>query len=148
MTERSALWLVALALAGSAEGRAEPTREGSKSRTATSKARPAPPDSDLLEIRDIFRYADEPRAAPTTPDRPANSQGTVESDEATPPAARARLIGLVQRSSRRVAAVIIDGEVLLLAEGESALGFTVLDIREEAVRLRDPEGHEETLELP
>jgi hypothetical protein len=47
-----------------------------------------------------------------------------------------------------VAAVIIDGEVLLLAEGESALGFTVLDIREEAVRLRDPEGNEETLELP
>ena len=130
MTERPALWLVALALLASAEGRGEP-----------------PPDSDLLEIRDIFRFADEPRGAPTLPDRPGDLQG-VESDEATPAPARARLIGLVQRSSRHVAAVIIDGEVLLLAEGESALGFTVLDIREEAVRLRDPEGNEETLELP
>lgn len=148
MIERPALWLVVLALLVSAEGHGEPTREGSRSPAATSKARPAPTDSDLLEIRDIFRYADEPRVAPTLPDRHADSQGTVLSDEATPRPARARLIGLVQRSSRHVAAVIIDGEVLLLAEGESALGFTVLDIREEAVRLRDPEGNEETLELP
>ena len=147
MTKRPALWLVALALLVSAEGRGEPTLEGSRSPTATSEVRPAPPDSDLLEIRDIFRYADEPRVAPTLPGRPGGSQG-VESDEAAPPPARARLIGLVQRSSRHVAAVIIDGEVHLLAEGESALGFTVLDIREEAVRLRDPEGNEETLELP
>jgi len=148
VTERSALWLVALAFLASAEGRGEPTREGSQSPAATSEARPAPPDSDLLEIRDIFRYADEPRVAPTLLDRHADSQGTVLGDEATPRPARARLIGLVQRSSRHAAAVIIDGEVLLLAEGESALGFTVLDIREEAVRLRDPEGNEETLELP
>ncbi len=148
MTERPALWLVALALLASAEGRGEPTREGSRSPAATSEVRPASPDSDLLEIRDIFRYADDPRVAPTPPGRPGGSQGTAVSDEATPPPARARLIGLVQRSSRHMAAVIIDGEVLLLAEGESALGFTVLDIREEAVRLRDPEGNEETLELP
>jgi len=148
VTGRPALWLVSLALLASAEGRGEPPRDGSRSPAATSKARPAPSDSDLLEIRDIFRYADEPRVVPTLPDRPADSQGTALKDETAPQSARARLIGLVQRSSGQVAAVIIGGEVLLLAEGESALGFTVLDIREEAVRLRDPEGSEETLELP
>ena len=47
-----------------------------------------------------------------------------------------------------MAAVFIDGEVLLLGEGESAAGFTVTEIREERIRLRDPDGNEETLELP
>ena len=39
------------------------------------------------------------------------------------------------------------GEVVLLREGESAFGFTVLDIGDEAMRLRYPEGDETTLPL-
>ncbi|MEE8218716.1 MAG: hypothetical protein V3S03_07085 [Vicinamibacteria bacterium] len=144
MKERVPVWLVALALLASVGGRAEPMREDSGPRPATAQGRPAPLDVDLLEIRDIFRYADEPRMAPTP--LAGGTQGAVESDDAPPQ--RTRLIGLVQRSDRLVAAVSIDGEVLLLAAGESALGFTVLDIREETVRLRDPDGDVEALELP
>ena len=144
MKERVPVWMVALALLASVGGHAEPTREDSGPRPATAQGRPAPPDVDLLEIRDIFRYADEPRIAPTRSG--GGTQGAVESHDAPPQ--RTRLIGLVQRSDRLVAAVSIDGEVLLLAAGESALGFTVLDIREETVRLRDPDGDVEALELP
>ncbi len=146
MKERVPVWLVALALLASVGGRAEPMREDSGPRPAIAQGRPAPPDIDLLEIRDIFRYADEPRIAPTPAGGPGGTQGAVESDDAPPQ--RTRLIGLVQRSDRLVAAVSIDGEVLLLAAGESALGFTVLDIHEETVRLRDPDGDVEALELP
>lgn len=144
-------WLVpvvAIALLASAEGRGDPTREDSPSRPAPSNVRPTPSDSDLVEIRDIFRYADEPVVAPLPPDGLPVRPSPVGTDVAAPPQERSRLIGLVQRSGRSVAAVFIDGEVLLLGEGESAQGFTVLDIREEAVRLRDPEGNENTLELP
>ena len=47
-----------------------------------------------------------------------------------------------------VAALAIDGEVILLRTGETGAGFTVLGIGDEAIRLRDPEGNETTLELP
>ncbi len=113
----------------------------------TTRVRPAPPDVDLRAIRDIFRYGDEPaveshrlgeRAAP----EPAPGE------IAPSPPARVRIVGLVHRAGTPVAALAIDGEVVLLRKGETGSGFTVLGIRDEAVRLRDPEGDEMTLELP
>jgi hypothetical protein len=47
-----------------------------------------------------------------------------------------------------VAALAIDGEVMLLGPGESAGGYTILAVGDEDIRLRGPDGREETLALP
>jgi hypothetical protein len=109
---------------------------------------PAAPDIDLRHLRDIFRYADVPGdlAPGPTPDRVAVTGG--EPTAAENPAPRARLIGLVERGGRQAAALSLDGEVVVLGPGESAAGFTVLGISDEAVRLRSAERGEETLPLP
>lgn len=108
-------------------------------------AREEPP-VDPAAIRDVFRFADERGAqagrAPAhalEPARPALA--------ATPPP-RVRLVGLVLRGGRLVAALSIDDEVVLLGPGQSASGYSVLAVSEEAVRLRGADGHEETLALP
>ncbi len=132
----------------SQEIHARPTNPPSSSASSNlPRAPPAAPDLDLLTIRNIFRYADEPGALGVSARRPGD--GAVDTTrEAAPPPSRARLVGLVRRSGRLVAALSIDGEVLLLGEGGSAGGFTVLGVSEETVRLRGPEGEEETLRLP
>jgi hypothetical protein len=122
-------------------------RPGSSAPSKRPRVPPSAPDIDLLEIRNIFLYADEPGALGVLARRPGG--GSVDATrEAAPSPSRARLVGLVRRSGRLVAAIAIDGEVLLLGEEGSAGGFTVLEIGEETVRLRGPEGEEETLRLP
>jgi hypothetical protein len=108
---------------------------------------PAPPDVDLRTIRNIFRYGDEP-GVPGRPVEELEASEPAPSGASPPPPARVRIVGLVIRAGAPVAALAIDGEVILLREGESTLGFTVLGIRDEAIRLRDPEGNETTLDLP
>ena len=110
---------------------------------------PARADFDLYEIRNIFRFADAP--APSQ----AGAPGAVaEPDQVEPPSSAPvvskgpRLVGLVRRADRLVAAVVVEGEVILLAEGQSAAGFTITAITEEEVRLRGPEGEDSTLRLP
>lgn len=123
---------------------AEPTRATD---AGAARVRPAPPDADLLSIRDIFRYADqtgvEARAAPGE----APSRAAPE-DLPPVPTSRVRFIGLVRRAGSPTVVLAIDGEVVLLREGEASAGFTVVGIRDETVRLRDLEGHETTLEVP
>jgi len=107
---------------------------------------PTPADYDLRGIRNIFRYADE---APAEPDHPLASEQTGDvAAEAPEPPTRARLVGLVDRVDGRVAALSIDGEVVLLSKGDSAGGFTVLDVSEEAVTLRTADGDRQILRLP
>lgn len=145
MTARALLLLAALVvLVAGGPG----TRAQEEARPETpARVAPAPPDVDLLGIRNIFRYADAPRVdrgpGPATTGPPA-----AEPAEASAPAPRAHLVGLVERAGRRAAALSVDGEVVVLGEGESAGGFTVLAVSDEAVRLRSPEGDEETLPLP
>jgi hypothetical protein len=105
-------------------------------------------DHDLRGIRNIFRYADDapPHPGPglsLTLSRPAEDG----EDEREPPS-RVRLVGLVDRTDGLVAALAIDGEVVLLAEGASAAGFTVVGLGEEVVVVRTPEGEDLTLLLP
>jgi hypothetical protein len=144
-----ALAAAVLFVAGGPAARA--TEEAARAETSDSArptgAAPAAPDIDLRRIRNIFRYGDEPRvdAGP----RPVGSRPTVTGPaEAPTPESRTRLVGLVERGERRAAALSIDGEVVVLGEGESAGGFTVLVVGDEAVTLRCPEGDEETLPLP
>ena len=109
---------------------------------------PAPADSDLRKVRNIFRYADDP--GPEADPRPRDLLGTEAVGRVGGPPAEpaARLVGLVHRGERLVAALVIDGQVMLMGEGESAGGFTVLAVSEEAVRLREPGGEESSLPLP
>jgi hypothetical protein len=108
---------------------------------------PAAPDTDLWQIRNIFRYADrtpvEARPGPSPP-RPSLADPAEELEEGS----RVRLVGLVKKGGRPVAALSIDGEVVVLAEGESSGGVTVIAVDGEAVSLRGPEGGEETLIIP
>jgi hypothetical protein len=123
--------------AGSAPPRAE----------SPAHTRPAPPDVDLRAIRNIFRYGDAPSVESRSVGEAAADE--LETNETLPPApARVRVVGLVHRAGMPVAALAIDGEVILLRKGETGAGFTVLGIGDEAIRLRDPEGNETTLELP
>lgn len=107
------------------------------------EAAPTATPIDTAEIRDIFRYADEPAVTRRSgPDVSPPTRGGI----ALP--SRARLVGLVRRGDHVFAALAIDGDVLLLGPGESGSGYTVLDMREEGVHLRGPDGREETLALP
>ena len=76
----------------------------------------------------------------------------VEDDAAppvpAPPAPGPRLVGLVRRSGRLVAALALDGEVVLAGPGESAAGVTVVSVGDESVRIRRGDGSESTLVLP
>lgn len=139
---------VVVAVRGSGRGVGEDVR-----RAPVAPAPPAPAPSrseaeiDPAAIRDVFRYGDEPRAGLVSVPRPGSRVGGHEASGLLPPP-RARLVGLVRRGSRLVAALAIDGEVMLLGPGESAGGYTILAVGDEDIRLRGPDGREETLALP
>lgn len=110
----------------------------------TPEARPSPlPAIDPRGLRDVFRYADEP-AGP----------GWAEPGATNPPAGQPllvtgpRLVGLLWRGERLVAALAIDGAVLLAGPGETVAGITVVSVDGEAVRIRRSDGTEETLTPP
>jgi len=147
------LWAIAalalvVAVRGSGRGVADGARPGPDA--------PAPPGPaaargeepvDPAAIRDVFRFADE-RGAHAQAARASALQPAHAAAIAATPSPRVRLVGLVLRAGRRVAALSIDGEVVLLGPGESASGYSVLAVSGEAVRLRGADGHEDTLALP
>jgi hypothetical protein len=54
-----------------------------------------------------------------------------------------RFVGVVARGGRPCAALVIEGEVVLLAPGESSAGYTLLGVDpDEGARLRTPAGAE------
>ncbi len=92
----------------------------------------------------MFRFADEPRPTHGEP-RPAGAE--VERP-AVPGPAGPRLVGLVRRAGRLMAALSVDGEVELAGPGDPVAGLTVLSVGEEGVRVLHADGTEETLGLP
>jgi hypothetical protein len=107
---------------------------------------PAPADSDLAAIRDVFRFGDEP-TAPTRP--PETTVGAAPAGAEAPPTSVSgpRLVGLVRREGGLLAAIAVEGEILLLGPGDSELGYTVVDVSEERVVIRDGAGAETVLPL-
>jgi hypothetical protein len=100
---------------------------------------------DPGQIRDVFHPDDErPRAAAAVARLRAPAREA--SPSAAPPGPR--LVGLVSRGGRTLAALSADGEVLLAGPGETAAGVTVLAVDEDGVRVRRADGAEETLVLP
>ena len=92
----------------------------------------------------MFRFADEPR--PAAHGEPAPTR--IGAEPAAPVPTGPRLVGLVRRAGRLMAALSVDGEVELVGQGDSAAGVTVLSVGEEGVRVRLADGSEETLVLP
>jgi hypothetical protein len=114
--------------------------------TPAVTASPAPP-ADPAQIRDVFRFADDPiPAAPARLETDVSPGQAAASPAPTPPGPR--LVGLVRRAGRLVAALAADGEVVIAGPGETAAGVTVLSVGEDGVRVRHADGREETLLLP
>jgi len=101
--------------------------------------------ADPAGIRDVFRFADE--RLPVAQPEPVAARADGERAAAPAPAGP-RLVGLVRRAGRLMAALSVDGEVELAGPGDSAAGVTVLSVGEEGVRVRRADGSEETLALP
>ena len=104
----------------------------------------AAPRADPGSIRDVFRFADDRRSAARLEPAPA----PVGAEPAPHAPTGLRLVGLVRRAGRLMAALSVDGEVELAGQGDSAAGVTVVSVGEEGVRVRRADGGEETLVLP
>jgi len=98
---------------------------------------PQPTRRVLLPARNVFEYADTPGAY-TQPNAEA-SPVVAAVPEPTPPPVR--LVGLVRRGSQLLAALALDGEVVVLGPGGEHAGYRVVSIDGEAgVRLEGPGG--------
>jgi hypothetical protein len=138
-----AVSVTALAVSWSV-GREAPARPEPPPAPDPSPAVTATPDPalDPAQLRDIFRFGDEEsRAREAAP--PAAAPPRLE----TPPPGP-RLVGLVRRGGRLLAAFAVDGEVLLVGEGDSLRDAIVLRVTDESVRVRTAEGEERDLPLP
>ena len=100
------------------------------------------PAVDPETIRDVFHFVERPRA----------SALPVETAPAPAVAAQApepfRLVGLVRRQGRLLAAFAFDGDVVLAGPGERAGQLTVLEGGEDGVRVRRADGSEGRIGLP
>jgi hypothetical protein len=124
---------------------AAPVRDGTPAvADRDPEAEPSPlPRVDPRGLRDVFRFADEPAA----PVRAEAERGTRPTGDATP-APGPRLVGLLWRGERLLAVLSIDGEVRVAGPGETVAGTTVVSVNGEAVRIRLPDGKEESLTPP
>jgi hypothetical protein len=143
-----------VALAALALGRVPTSRQA----TPAGRVAPTPPAEatsraprvvDPEAIRDLFRFADAAaRSAEGAGRERRRAQAARTSAPAPTPPPGPRLVGLVSRGGRRVAALAADGGVVLAGPGETVAGVTVLAVDDEGVRIRRPDGTEEMLELP
>ena len=150
MTRRAKLLLAALALAA-ARAMAQRSRlpgavsaptAGASRTTRPSEAAAATP-VDPATIRDVFRFAERPAPAPVRSElRPSATPVP------TPAPDLPRLVGLVRRQGRLLAAFSQGGEVVLAGPGDTAAGVTVVDVSEDGVRVRLKDGSEELLRVP
>lgn len=149
MTRRAKLLLAALALATAAlvmaqrprvpEAAASPGSGRSPRPAAAAAATPVDPAT----IRDVFRFAERPLPAPVRSE-PRPSATPLPSPSSDLP----KLVGLVRRQGRLLAAFSQGGEVLLAGPGDTAAGITVVDVSEDGVRVRLKDGSEELLRVP
>lgn len=99
-------------------------------------------------LRDVFAY-DEPQPAPTAPPPASVVVPSPPPALTLPPASPVSLVGFVRQGSAVRAALSIRGEVSVLASGETAGGYLVVQVDEDrGVTLRGPDGAEVQLAPP
>lgn len=114
-----------------------------------ASSRPSAPAAvtapDPGSLRDVFRFGDRLAAEAAVDGVPETRVDPVARlAPAEPPGPR--LVGLVRRSGRLLAAFAVDGSIELAAEGDSIAGLTVLAIGDDGVRVRrGQDGSEATL---
>jgi hypothetical protein len=149
VSRRAALLLLVLAIAGLVLAtRREAAAPAAAPAAGVTRARPELPRDELAvdpaTIRDVFHFVDRPSAAV----RP-QGRGPVPALTRPAPLLEAfRLVGLVRRQGRLLAAFAVDGDVVLAGPGETAGGVTVVDVGEDGVSIRRPDGAVERLVLP
>ena len=136
--------LAALALGRGPARRAATPPPARPAATPRAEAAPALRAVDPGQIRDVFHQDEPPRPAGMRSRAAAPAPGARPSAAPSGP----RLVGLVSRGGRTLAALAADGEVVLAGAGEAAAGVTVLAIDDDGVRIRRADGSEETLALP
>jgi len=151
VTRRAQLLLAALALAAAALVMAQWPRSPEAAAAAPSSGARSPRPAaggaeapvDPATIRDVFRFVERPVPAAARPaPRPAVSAVPSPGPELP------KLVGLVRRQGRLLAAFSGNGEVVLAGPGDTAAGVTVLDVSEDGVRVRLKDGSEEILRVP
>jgi hypothetical protein len=150
VTRRAKLLLAALALATAALLMAQRPRvpEAAAAASLGSGRSPRPAAAaaatpvDPATIRDVFRFAERPLPASRSEPRP--SAAPLPSPAPDLP----KLVGLVRRQGRLLAAFSQGGEVVLAGPGDTAAGVTVVDVSEDGVRVRRKDGSEELLRVP
>jgi hypothetical protein len=100
--------------------------------------------------RNVFEYAEPaPSAAARAAPMPVASPPAEPPLPAAPEVPAVRLVGLVHRGGKLRAAISILGDVVVLAAGEESEGYRVLSVDEESgVRLRMPDGSEQSFARP
>jgi hypothetical protein len=138
--------LAALALGRAPSSRLTRSRVGGPGATAAPPPEPSTLPVDPAGIRDLFRFGDAqaPVAGPARRSSASSGDGPLSPSSTT----GLRLVGLLHRGGRLVAALAADGEVEIAGPGEAAAGVTVLSVGEDRVRVRRADGREETLVLP
>jgi hypothetical protein len=121
-----------------------PAAAAGASAASRPQSRQVEPAVDPATIRDVFRFVERPSVAAPRVERPPAPSVTGASASPEP----FRLVGLVRRQGRLLAAFAIDGDVVLLGPGETTGDVTVLEVGEEGVRIRRRNGAEERLALP
>jgi hypothetical protein len=143
-----------VALAAFALGRAPTSRPAPPAGRVVATPRPeaasaAPRVVDPAAIRDLFRFGDAPaRSEGGAPGERARAREARTAAPVPTPPPGPRLVGLVSRGGRMLAALAADGEVVLAGPGEMAAGVTVIAVDGDGVRIRRRDGTEEVLELP
>ena len=145
------LALVSLAVAlavtrGGAPDGTTPTARETPGAVSAPTVVPSPPPLALGGLRDIFRFADD--RAGLASGRPRLAEDSPPPPITVAPVLGPRLVGLVRRSGRLVAALALEGEVVLAGPGESAFGVTVVSVDDDAVHVRRRDGSESALVLP
>jgi hypothetical protein len=136
------------------------TSPGASARPAEERRPLPPPRVELTPgpvaspARDVFRYA-RPGDGETAPRAVRGAEDGVAL--VAPPAlspmlpsapAGPRLIGLVRKGGVMRAALSVDGETLVVGEGDAAGAYTVVAVSDEGVTLRDAAGSTLTLSTP
>jgi len=120
---------------------------------AAGASRPSPaspaaaPAARSRPARNIFEYSNArppaAEASPTTPTPELTPASPVSRATPEPPV---RLVALLRRAGRLLAALSVRGEVAVVGPGDSVGGYRVVAIDEDSgVRLTGPDGAEESL---